>query len=217
MTGTRVGTHCFIDRYFTSPTLGLRLLADHKHMTGTCQTNRKGWPKGMAVDKKAKRGEVRVGHCVNTGMRCVSWMDKKVVSMCSTTGSIVDTVETKRSFKNAEGKHERKLLALPSIIHEYNQYMGGVDRLDQLRGTYNLEDTLKTKYWYKKLFMGLFGMGLTNAYILWSRWNKPARDGHKIFMRDLAGELLHIEGGRHSTALSLHHYLDPTDWALTNK
>jgi hypothetical protein len=52
----------------------------------------------------------------------------------------------------------------PSVhaLLRYNQFMGGVDRCDQIRGTFSMdpEKALRTRFWYKKLFLGILGVAL---------------------------------------------------------
>lgn len=84
--------------------------------------------------------------------------------------------------------------------------MGGVDRLDQIRGTYSLEKVVRTKFWYKKLFLGLMGTALANAFILWKHANIEA--GYKAFLphsqfqQELFRSLLKPAGARVTPAKS---------------
>jgi hypothetical protein len=78
----------------------------------------------------------------------------------------------------------------PSVhaLLRYNQFMGGVDRCDQIRGTFSMEKALRTRFWYKKLFLGIFGVVLSNAYVLWRtqvRNPKKQRDLHYEFYNGL--------------------------------
>jgi hypothetical protein len=64
--------------------------------------------------------------------------------------------------------------------------MGGVDRCDQIRGTFSMEKALRTRLWYKKLFLGILQLGvvLSNAYVLWPtqvRNPQKQRDLHDEF------------------------------------
>ena len=78
-------------------------------------------------------------------------------------------------------------------VCRYNQCMGGVDRCDQLRGTFSMEKVLKTKYWYKKLWLGVMGVMLANAYLLWkSSLHQAAKktNFHFEFLNSLMGSLM---------------------------
>ena len=77
-------------------------------------------------------------------------------------------------------------------VCRYNQFMGGVDRCDQLRGTFSMEKAQRTRFWYKKLFLGIFGVALSNAYVLWRtqvRSAKSKKDLHFEFYNGLANAL----------------------------
>ena len=71
----------------------------------------------------------------------------------------------------------------PQAIEQCNKYMGGVDKLDQyLR---------HTKKWWRKAFLSLLDISITNAYILYSH---SVQEGRKMaliqFRIQLAKELL---------------------------
>ena len=63
--------------------------------------------------------------------------------------------------------------------------MGGVDRCDQVRNAYNVEGAMKTKFWYKKVFFGLFGMSVGNAFIIWRIGEGRGKGEHARFMQEL--------------------------------
>ena len=80
--------------------------------------------------------------------------------MLSTLSSPNDSVTVERRKKDGT----RITVNCPSSIKLYNQYMGGVDKGDQLRGYYRVR--LKTKKNYKYIFWFIFDTCITNAYIL---------------------------------------------------
>ena len=57
----------------------------------------------------------------------------------------------------------------PQSMKLYNQFMGGVDHNDQLRGYYNVR--LKCKKFYTYIFWFLFDVAVTNSYILFIHFN----------------------------------------------
>jgi hypothetical protein len=76
----------------------------------------------------------------------------------------------------------------PVVIHEYNQSMGGVDRQDQLRQYYALEKCCRSKFWPFKLFLGILGIVLANAFILWRYFRvglKRSQASHAVFIEEL--------------------------------
>ena len=69
----------------------------------------------------------------------------------------------------------------------YNMYMGGVDRGDQLRGYYKC--AIKTRKWYKYLFYFLFDVAITNSYILYKHYSQNTYlKNIKSFQLQLANE-----------------------------
>ncbi|ETL45592.1 hypothetical protein L916_04349, partial [Phytophthora nicotianae] len=54
----------------------------------------------------------------------------------------------------------------PSVVCPYLQYMGGVDRHDQLRlQSYSIQMSCRFRKYYKGLFLELVDMALVNGYI----------------------------------------------------
>ena len=87
------------------------------------------------------------------------WQDNKTVSVLS-TGSQPGEATVERRQKDAT-KHS---YPCPNNIVEYNKFMGGVDRNDQMRTYYCVR--LKGRKFYKYIFWYLFDVSITNTYIL---------------------------------------------------
>jgi hypothetical protein len=187
-----LGSCIFADRYFSSVLLLKELEAMGKNYCGTIQTNRKSFPKKMLKMKKPKRGDSQGAVCKKTGVRVVQWQDNAKVCMVSSIGSPYKMDSCKRRVGGMTVEVPR-----PEIVSLYNKSMGGVDHNDQLRATYPIEDIFKSRRWYKKLYLGLFGMACTNAYILWNLFCKESGLGEKVthewFMLDLSEHLLDPE------------------------
>ena len=145
----------FTDNFYTSVPLAKKLLKRKTHLCGTLRRNRKYLPQSV-VSKPLKKGEVvsrRNGDIVVT-----KWKDKRYVLMLSTMhhGKVVDGT-----------KHNRRgeLVKKPDCVFDYNEHMGGVDRLDQLISYYSpLRKTLK---WYKKVVLQVFDFAVTNAFLIY--------------------------------------------------
>jgi hypothetical protein len=166
------------------------LAKEGKNYCGTVVSNRKYFPKKMIEKKKTKRGDSMGAVCNKTGVHTVSWQDngRARVNMVSSIGSPYLFGNCKRRVN-----HQTVDVPRPEIVELYNKSMGGVDHNDQLGASYPLEDVLKTRRWYKKLYLGLFGLSITNAFIL---WNLNCRDGlgevisHEDFMLTVQDHLL---------------------------
>ena len=59
--------------------------------------------------------------------------------------------------------------AKPTMIDEYNHYMGGVDKLDQL--IYTNSFIKKSKKWWKNVFFCLLEISVINVRILYMKFN----------------------------------------------
>ena len=175
----------YFDNYFTSIPLMLKLLDRDTYACGTIRTNRKQYPKEMSEEaKRLRRGEFLFRQSGN--IVAVAWKDNKVVNVVSTLASADDTTTVQRTQKDGS----RLCVPCPLSVALYNEFMGGVDHGDQLRGSYHIR--LKCRKNYKYIFGFLFDAAITNAYILHSRFDvrsdKPM--DHKSFRLRLAEQLI---------------------------
>ena len=83
----------------------------------------------------------------------LKWMDKRPVSVLSTIHDDSTTQEGTRITQK------------PTVIVQYNTYMGGVDLADQLVTYYGYPHV--SRKWWKQVFYHLFDTTLVNAYILY--------------------------------------------------
>ena len=58
----------------------------------------------------------------------------------------------------------------PVVVEQYNQFMGGVDRSDQLLSYYGFAD--RTVKWWRRAVFYLLDMAVVNAYVLHTHINK---------------------------------------------
>ena len=82
----------------------------------------------------------------------------------------------------------KNTIPCPQSIQLYNQYMGGVDKNDQLRNYYHVR--LKSRKFYKYHFWFVFDVSITNAYILCTRHTSMTNCSVEKFHSDLARELI---------------------------
>ena len=97
-------------------------------------------------------------------MAC-AWMDKKpvmVMSSCCSDPTAMTTVT--RRIKDGSKVN----VPCPLPVSQYNRFMRGVDRGDQLRGYYKTKT--KCRKMYKYIFWFLFDMVITNSYILYKHY-----------------------------------------------
>lgn len=180
------GYSLYTDNYYTSPKLFDTLDSRLTHAVGTARLNRKEIPVALK-NAKLKKGEVIFRQRNN--LMAMKWKDKRDVSMLSTKHTPTFSVTARVDRQTGEP------IVIPSCILEYNSYMGGVDRADQLGKYYTI--TRKSLKWWKKLAMHIINMAITNAYILYAQFvENPC--SHFDFRKSLAREMI----GKHTSRLS---------------
>ena len=160
------GYKLYFDNFYTSTQLMKDLKGKGIFSCGTVRSNRKGFPKEFKDtvkkwEKAAERGDVR---WVRDGeVVIMQWKDNKAVSVMSSFHAGHEHTTTKRNTR-VNGERKVKIIQQPNAVHQYNQYMGGVDRSDQLIGNYNV--LRKTNKYWKTLFFHLLDIAVVNSYIL---------------------------------------------------
>ncbi|KAH9637011.1 hypothetical protein HF086_016288 [Spodoptera exigua] len=130
------GHELYMDNYYNSVPLSEKLLDLKTHTCGTLISNRKGNPTFLAK-KKLKKDEYI---WLRKGKVYVSnWRDKRQVLMLTT----LDQPEMVK-VRNKRGQEVKK----PKEIAQYNRFMSGIDRADQMISYYSCPR--KTIRWYKK-------------------------------------------------------------------
>lgn len=181
------GHHVYMDNFYTSPQVFSDLQSRGFGACGTVRLNRRGVPP-EAKQKLAKstRRVISLPH----NILLVQWHDKRVVSLLTTIHDNT-TVDVERRSRLAEGG--RETVEKPLAVVEYNKYMGGVDRADQLLCYYGFGH--RTVRWWRRAFFFLLDMAVVNSYILHSsRRTEGRRYTHEQFRVDLAKELLAAAG-----------------------
>ena len=79
-------------------------------------------------------------------------------------------------------------LPCPNSIVTYIQFLGGVDRGDQIRGYYHCRK--KCRKFYRYIFFFLFDVSITNFYILHKESHPAAKLNSKVFRLQLPKELI---------------------------
>lgn len=151
------GHRVFFDNFFTSLPLLSHLRENKTWGCGTIRMNRKGLPQGLVEEKKLTRGDFdyRVS---DDGLVFFKWMDSKCVHIASNYHSTEKT-----SVLRTQKDGTRTEVACPHAISDYNKFMGGVDKADQLCGLYGV--SRKSKKWWHRMFFGLVDRTLVNSFI----------------------------------------------------
>ena len=99
----------------------------------------------------------------------------------------------------------------PSALAKYQQFMGGVDRNDQLRQYYQVPT--KCRKFYRYIFWFLFEAAVTNSFILHSNYSTALHQPLKEYRLELAKGLV---GDFHSNKRHNRHPSPPTSLTLLN-
>ncbi|KAL0879672.1 hypothetical protein ABMA27_003387 [Loxostege sticticalis] len=143
--------HLFFDNYFSSIPLLHELGNRGLRATGTVRENRTSkCPLEANKDfKKTERGSFVYKSSSPNSILVCKWNDNSVVTVASNTG----TVEPLHKVKRFSQELKRFVhIEQPSVIRQYNENMGGVDRSDQNIGLYRT--SIRGKKWYFSLFYG---------------------------------------------------------------
>ena len=158
------GYHFYLDNFYISMQLLTDLFQRRACAVGTAKLQRKSFPaclqnlKGWA--RTGKRGDV----CWirKAPVFALQWIDSKPVLILSTIHSGNSQVTCGRRTKR-NGKYEKVRVPQPLAIHDYNQFMNGVDRSDQLLSSHNV--SLKCNRWWKTLFFHLVDIAVVNGFL----------------------------------------------------
>jgi Transposase IS4 len=162
-----------MDNYFTWPKVieGLRLR--NIAVVGTARAKR-GWPPKEIKDVDDARFNTL--YLLNDDLNFLTarWVDNNIVTMVSTlhTGEEIVTSSRKRPRATAVnrnhlntvwGNEAKRSIAIPKMIDDYNHWMLGVDKCDQLIAYYRPE--LRCRRVWMPLFFQCLDIIRVNAYI----------------------------------------------------
>ena len=137
------GYHIYTDNFYTSLNLAYNLMNRGLGFTGVVRRNRKCVPSQLKNIDKVNKGPVYLrNHSSHQSRRLcfAGWQDNKTVLALSSVYGPGSSDITRRD-RHTSGGH--KIISMPDLISEYNQYMGGVDRLDQKLSYQHFEHSTK--------------------------------------------------------------------------
>ena len=136
----------FFDNLFTSIPLIDHLKQCNIGATGTIRVNRTG--KTLLLDSSCMNKKARGTYChakeKDSGCILVRWNDNSVVTLASNCYG-VNPVRSASRWSNAEKK--RISIDQPDVVYQYNQFMGGVDRLDENIAKVSVAIRIKKWWW----------------------------------------------------------------------
>ena len=115
------------------------------------------------TNNNSERGESKLYYDSTNNIDIAQWHDNKVVTVVSTLG-VGGIVPVKRRFGA-----DIIDLSTKKCVREYQKFMGGVDRGDQIRETgAGFCRKSHFKKWYSKSFFAVCDFMLLNSYLSWN-------------------------------------------------
>jgi hypothetical protein len=180
------------DNFFSSMAVVQRLQRAGTGFIGTLKRGRTGLPDGFFIEKKAlKRGEHRIYQQGN--ITATAWGDRNVVFLLSSVHSPMAMGTVKRRIAG----YRQVDVPAPMVVVDYQQYMRGVDRVDQQCSTFSPGS--QSHRWWVPIAWWLVNLACHNAYIIHSelRAASGARPmENNAFRVQLAKQLINNWSGR---------------------
>ena len=194
---------CGMDNLYMSTKLSHACYTSaQKVMThGVTRCNGRGLPKCITQqevtrkeDLQRQRGTLKVAQLVNDpacdGFLALSLYDQKPVYLLTNACNNVEWIKKERSCWHKEkGKKVNVPYYRLNVIDMYNHNMNNVDIADQLRTVYRFFVWLRKRKWWWAMFFWSFEMLLTNAYVVYLKFQILHRHqpiSHYEFHRQVA-------------------------------
>ena len=203
----------FTDRFYTSVLLAEYLLANNgTRLVGTALTTRKRFP-GQLVSKKMDRGTSQI--LFNGTVAAASWCDKRPTGIYFVMSKYVNTADD-TVLRYSATEHKRVPVSCPAVAKQYNAYMGGTDRNDQLTKLHRSRRHYKCP---RRLMIKFFMWTAYNAYILQNYKIPHKQPGKRLvtfhmFLDQLCHEL--IGAFRRCSTPTLRRRSKPNEACLIN-
>lgn len=173
------GANITIDNFFTSYNLARYLASENTTLVGTIRLNKRELPKEFtSIDQAKKRGVNKSVFCFSNECELVSYTTRNQKNVC-----LLSTAHASEELNSQTGK--------PIVIHDYNQYKGGVDTFDKMLRCYTCKR--KNLRWPMLLFANMIDVAALSAYrsyeICHPAWRTLRNDKRKSFLKEIAFEL----------------------------
>jgi hypothetical protein len=199
----------YTDNFYTTLALYGRLRHDFKvGACGTARPSSTGFPTELKVPKQqvsnydyhSTKPMVLRDPTFQEPVGALLWFDNAPVTLMTTIHRLDATVDRVRQKPGAKstnakqsgpafGENQQLEMPIPECVDDYNHFMGGVDRADQLRCYYDCQQTSR-RTWWPILFWALDTM-VTNAYIIFCDVEGVPKLSHKEFRLQCAWPLIY--------------------------
>ncbi|XP_063635050.1 piggyBac transposable element-derived protein 4-like [Cydia splendana] len=190
------GHHLYMDNYYNSVTLSQKLLDLETHTTGTLRSNRKDNPKEVTQKKLKKNQHVWTR---KNNVYVSKWVDKRPVLMI-TTCNHPKLIEVSNRYGVSRMK--------PEEVSQYNQFMSGIDRADQMVSYYS--SPRKTLRWYRKVFFHVLDLAVWNSFFIYRKYCKNNSKKYEFvtYREDLIRQLINLTPNIKPEILMKHNKYD---------
>ena len=157
------GLHLYTDNYYTSPLLYNHLYNRGINACGTARSNRKHFPKELVSPSTvSNRGMYK--YLSNGPLLACVWVDKRSIYFLTTlhVAKPPSGIPCTVGRRQVDGSLED--VVCPPCLPDYQTFMRGVDRIDQLGSYYNVGR--RSCKWWKRVFSYGIECSLGNSYIL---------------------------------------------------
>lgn len=172
----------FFDNFFSSYKVIKLLLQRNFAATGIVRNNRiENCPLKSEKDlQKEGRGAFDARCDSKTKITVVRWNDNSIVNVISNCLSVNPIQKVKRYDRKQQ---KEVTVDQPHMVHEYIQYMGGVDILDN--GIANYRIKIRGKKWYWPIFTNCLDSMIVNAWRFYNMVNEGADLSQLKFRQNL--------------------------------
>ncbi|KAK2720891.1 hypothetical protein QYM36_004694 [Artemia franciscana] len=155
-------TKLYFDNFFTSLALLERLSEMGLYGTGTIRSNRLQGARLETDSDMKKRGRGSFCEVVaSSGDTClVKWMDNRSVILASNMIGSGAVNKVRRWCKQTKAYLQ---VDQPQVVSLYNQYMGGVDKMDQMLSYYRT--FIRSKKWTMRLIFHMVDLSICNSWL----------------------------------------------------
>jgi hypothetical protein len=168
MRGLEHRGHCVVvDSLFASVNVFYYLMVHDIWATGIVRRTSKNLPGRLYRESNPEvRRSMLIRTHVHRQMGVVSWQDKKLVTLLSTT--IPPWEPNVKVFYRGVDSVQGQLVVPSSPMHkQYVEYVRGVDIIDHLKGNYSCQ--LNCHKWWMKIFHFVIDQIAVNVYVGWKR------------------------------------------------
>jgi hypothetical protein len=166
------------------------------HFRGIVKTATTLFPKQYFGAKSMERGETEtlVATKGESTLIAHAWQDKTKKTFISTCGRTTlgsDHVRKRviADTETGEQKTVLKKISRTELVQEYFQNAIGIDVHNHVRSNIGLEEVWGTWMWWKRIFAGILGMIITDAYLAYKFDVGEGAMTRYLFMEQLANEM----------------------------